>query len=185
MKHRPMTYIVKKLETDKTYCLDGLIPLTLFTGYSKGYLSGRFGNREFENYNLGGEYIVTSRLKRKDDVFYKVTKPNLERKLNKTHDIYDILIGEIDGFCYYIDGNKKLKKSVRLMGTVSQIDRVVHQRVTEADYKLFDIEQLFQEKFVEWRKTGIYRDDTALIKEFLDVIIIPRKHKQPTSRGLK
>jgi hypothetical protein len=175
------TIIVKDLSNQKTYVISSLAELSYITGFASGYLSSKLRGRLVEDFNLANEYLITRKLKKITDVITPLPElPHPTRVFYRNKIDYDVLIHEEDGVLYYLDAFKKIKKSRRVLKAGTGGDRVIKLPVTEADYKRFDIEALYQEKFVEWRKRGIYRDDITLIKEFLDVIIWPDKSKSPT-----
>ena len=175
------TLTVKDLSNQKTYVVSSFSDLSYITGFARGYLSSKLKGDLVENFNLANEYIITRRLKKITDVLTALPEqPHPTRVFYRNKIDYDVLIHEEDGVLYYLDAFKKIKKSRRELKNGTGGDRVIKLTVTEADYKRFDIEALYQEKFVEWRKRGIYRDDITLIKEFLDVIIWPDKSKSPT-----
>jgi hypothetical protein len=178
-----MTNIVKNIATGEVLTLRTLNDLAMYTGFSAGFLGNKLCNG-VKNYNLSNEYIITRRKTKKKDVFDTVKVKHEKRTYQRSRFSLDVFIGLIDGVYYYIDENKKIKKSTRtVVGKYNHLEQVKHLPVTEEDYKKFDVEALYQEKFVEWRKKPLFRDDITLFRDLLQVILFPDLIRTPSKGG--
>ena len=180
--NKKYTYEVYDIATQKKYLFSSISGITKLTGFSVGYIGNKLSGRDknIKDYDFSGEYKITKRDRLPTDVYNNLKTPHKKRVLYRQKIDYDVLIHEEDGVLYYLDAYKKIKKSRRVFK--HRGDSVLALPVTEADYAKFDIEALYNEKFVKWREKGIYRDDITLIKEFIDIIIYPEKHRSPTTK---
>jgi hypothetical protein len=186
-------YKVTNLITGKTITLGSILELSTHTGYGTGYLTTRIRPRR----GTGGYIIDNWQIKirkRKKGENYLIDVPDQAPKIDLTTSLgYSILIGELNGFCYYITTEKKLQKSKirKVYSSTTQMKMaqypnraysghygVEHLEVTEQDLTLFDLEKEYQEKIVDWRNKAMFLDDIELVNQLIDDILIIKKRKK-------
>jgi hypothetical protein len=186
-------YTVTNIITGKTVRFGSILELSTHTGYGTGYLSTRIRpHRGTGSYKLDNWEIKIR--KRKIGENYLIDKPDQAPRIDLTTSLgYSILIGELNGFCYYITTEKKLQKSKirKVYSSTTQMKMalypnraygghygVEHLEVTEQDLALFDLEKEYQEKIVDWRNKPMFLDDIELVNQLIDDILIIKKRKK-------
>jgi hypothetical protein len=171
-------YTVTNLITGKVVTLGSILEISMHTGYGMGFLSTRIrpyrGNGTYRLDN----WTITFR-KRKKGENYLIDRPDNASKIDlKTSLGYSILIGELNGFCYYITTQKQLQKSKLRYTTNNKKNYTVdHYDVTEQDLALFDLEKEYEKHIGSWKNKRMYRGDIQLINQLVDDILIIKKRK--------
>jgi hypothetical protein len=174
-------YTVTNITTGKVVTLGSILEISMHTGYGMGFLSTRIrpyrGNGTYKLDN----WTITFR-KRKKGENYLINRPDQAPKIDlKTSLGYSILIGELNGFCYYITTQKQLQKSkLRYTTNNGKNYTVDHYDVTEQDLALFDLEKEYEKHIGSWKNKPMYRGDIQLVNQLIDDILIIKRRKSDT-----
>lgn len=184
-RKNPREYYFEATDSNgKVYNLKTMSDVMRISGRNWDFVSRRLkmNKNDFSGYKIFKRRYLEGI---KFDTEYPIIPP-IKANNNKKFedDEYCVLFLEQGKDLWYLSNFKRLYRSKLMVDPLDKSHiKLKEVKVKKSDYKLFDIEKIYQEKFVEWRKTGIYREDMELILELIDTILVPDQHKMSKTFG--